>query len=137
LEQVTGYSEELAQMLKREFWTAKDLGRVPEPYLAKVVKTLSNEDRCSLILALPKAESERIRSMVPEGNARSIVFDKVQKAITKNDPVQFQEAARTTRRLLDRLRLEANAGKFQPLGDPAPVVPFPGGNAAGDQQAAA
>jgi hypothetical protein len=51
---------------------------------------------------------------VPEGNARTIVLDKVKKVLAKSDPEQMRKFTDTCRQILSALRQDAIEGKFKP-----------------------
>jgi hypothetical protein len=113
-------SPEFVELVKSRIWTCGELDTVPDDYLRKVIKAMTNDERVALILSFPQAQSERLRSMVPEGNARTIVLDKVQKALAKPvDPVAQRANLAVSRRFLNRLRVDFAAKRFERGSGPA------------------
>jgi hypothetical protein len=128
LERMQGSMPDLVELIRSRIWTPKDLDEVPDDYLGKMVKGLDNEQRVLLVLALPETQSERIRNLTPEGNAKTILQDRIRKALAKPDPAQNLRALEFSRAFLAQLRDEAVAGRFKRTsGEQAPME---GGGAA-------
>jgi hypothetical protein len=113
LSQLEVDSPALVAMVREAVWTTQELKRVPATAWSRFVKGLGNEDRVALILSFPEELSEVVRSAVPEGNARTMVLDRVKKQLAKNDPEAQKLALIRSRELVSELRLSAEQGEFQ------------------------
>jgi hypothetical protein len=70
------------------------------------------ETRASLLYALPETHARRLESFLPEGNAKKIVLDLVQRMRAQNDPARRSTSKQIARDFLDHLRARALAGRL-------------------------
>ncbi|HLE01118.1 MAG TPA: hypothetical protein VJB59_12715 [Bdellovibrionota bacterium] len=122
LDRISEQAPELATMVRERFWTPRDLASVADEALGLVLRTLRNEQRAAFIFALPAPHSERVESLLPQGNVRTIVTDQLTRMRQRNDANEIRNALSTARNVIESLRKDHASGKFKLRTAPAPVV---------------
>lgn len=121
LRRIDSLSTELGQLVRARVWSPERFKEIPDYYLDRRIKALTINERVSLILVLPKEQSERIRSMIPEGNGRSIVLDLVKQALAKADTKRDQENFAFFRGFMDSIKSDYEQKKFELSTGPTPA----------------
>jgi hypothetical protein len=112
MDRLESSSASFAQLIREKVWTPRMLDRVPSDHLARLIKSVNNDQKTALLFGLPDTQSARLEAMVPEGMARTIVLDQVKKARARADARELKAASAICRQILDHLRKESLAGKF-------------------------
>ena len=108
---------DLVDLVREKVWTARDLARVPQAFLEKTFKTLPQEQKAAIIIALPAESTGQLEALLPEGNVRTIVLDLVKKARARGNEKEIKAATAICRQFLDYLRRQALDRKFELLPD--------------------
>ena len=117
LKQIGAQAPELAALVRERYWSVNQLTRVPDDVLAAAFRDMRNEQRVSVLLALPPVHADRLLTLLPQGNVRTIVADQLAKTRSKKDPVEQKAAVASALQFIERLRQNYVSGEFQLLPD--------------------
>jgi hypothetical protein len=106
---------ELVTLIRERVWTARDLNRVPKPYLEKIFKSLPLDHKSAVIFSLPGDVGSMLEVMLPEGNVKTIVLDQLKKCRERNSADELKAKSTICRQFLDYLRMQAQEKKFELL----------------------
>ena len=112
LDQIGTKAPDFVTLVRSRVWTPSVIARVPEQPLGRAVMRMTNEQRAALVVGMPKEYSDKVMALVPEGNAKTILLDRIKKLMTKADANKSPEVIAICRDFLDILKADHDSGKF-------------------------
>jgi hypothetical protein len=114
LEGLARQSPSLHEMVGERYWGISMIERVPESILLQSLEGFEVEDRALLLFAVPEARRQRLIALLPEGMAKVILQDLVDRKTTRQDPMERRQAAMLLREWIAGLKRQSDAGLFAP-----------------------
>ncbi len=108
---------ELPALIAQRFWTPRLVDRVPEDSLQAAFRGAGNEVKSAVVALMPPAIAERFEDMLPEGNVRTVVLDRVKRLNASATPGEKRASLLLARQFLDALRAQAAEGRFDLLAE--------------------
>jgi hypothetical protein len=122
---IVAETPEFARVIRETVWTPSRLADLSDDSLKAVFLGIDNENKSYLVFAFPETVSKRLESFLPEGNAKKIVLDAVNRLRSTGDQALKDRARSLAREFMDHLRVGVLRGSIQlkegALDAPAPI----------------
>lgn len=106
LQKLSEISPEFIEPLRRKNWTFKNLEKVPIDHLMKKFESQEPNEKIKLLLAFPEGIRALILNELPARNSKTILVDSLNKAISRSDGSQLDEAKVSAKIFVESIRQE-------------------------------
>lgn len=98
---------DLQPKILERIWTPSCIDSAPPQELNDALRPMSAEEKAMLIWILPSTQSEILDKLIPEGNLKLIISDRIKKLKAKSTPKDVKLASDLCHGFLERLRLQS------------------------------
>ena len=104
IQRISEISPEFASPLRRNNWTYKNLEKLPGDFMVKRLTEVGPNERFYVLISLPDNLRQEFLSLLPTNNAKTILVDNLNKAISQSDKELMIKAKEYTKSFTEELR---------------------------------